>query len=643
MIIARKPVTILLLLVTFIFCSARLYAQSLGDPVVDITFGSGTSTHAGALAADSGYTSYTYTSANFPSDGSYTIENTPNSPNVWWTTTDHTGNSGGYMMVVNASLSKTDYFYKREVKGLCGQTTYQFGAWVGNLLRYNDISPPNITFSILKTDGTVIQSYTTGTIPRTSDSFKWVQYAFNFTLPAGVTDVIIQMTNNSNGGAPANDLALDDITFRPYGPSVVASFGAPGSGVTALNACAGTNQSYAFSVPSVTGYTSPAYQWQVNTGSGWTDIAGATSSSYTVNFKPAVAGTYLYRVATGESSNIGSSSCRVVSNELTLTINVASVPSATATTPTCVGGTLSLSASSGASYKWTGPNGFTSTSQSPVLTNVIAAASGTYTVNITSSGNCVTTASVTVAVNPLPVAKAVASSNTVCQGETVTLTASGGSTYLWTPSKGLSDATSASPTFTASSTVTYLVTVTNSSGCADTASVTVTVNKKPVANAGADKAIVQGQSITLDGSARGGDISYYWTPTDYLSSSEVLQPVARPPSDMTYVLHVLSNIGCGEATDTVFVRVYKNVTIPNTFTPNGDGVNDTWNIGALDSYPTSITQVFDRYGAQVFKSVGYPKAWDGTYNNKELPNGTYYYVIDLMNGTKLSGWVLILR
>ena len=225
----------------------------------------------------------------------------------------------------------------------------------------------------------------------------------------------------------------------------------------------------------------------------------------------------------------------------------------------------------------------------------------------------------------------------------MTLTASGGSTYLWTPSKGLSDATSASPTFTASSTVTYLVTVTNSSGCADTASVTVTVNKKPVANAGADKAIVQGQSITLDGSARGGDISYYWTPTDYLSSSEVLQPVARPPSDMTYVLHVLSNIGCGEATDTVFVRVYKNVTIPNTFTPNGDGVNDTWNIGALDSYPTSITQVFDRYGAQVFKSVGYPKAWDGTYNNKELPNGTYYYVIDLMNGTKLSGWVLILR
>src|ERR1700733_6151254 len=100
--------------------------QSLGDPVVHITFGSGTATHVGALAADSGSTSYTYTSADFPSDGSYTIESTTNTPNTWWTTTDHTGNTGGYMMVVNASVSKTDYFYEREVDGLCGGTTYQF-------------------------------------------------------------------------------------------------------------------------------------------------------------------------------------------------------------------------------------------------------------------------------------------------------------------------------------------------------------------------------------------------------------------------------------------------------------------------------------------------------------------------------------
>src|ERR1700761_1401491 len=105
-----------LLFSCLLFVSITTRAQSLGDPVVHITFGAGTSTHAGALPADSGTTSYTYSSADFPIDGSYTIENTTaGAGNVWWSTTDHTGNTGGYMMIVNASYAKTDYFYKREV------------------------------------------------------------------------------------------------------------------------------------------------------------------------------------------------------------------------------------------------------------------------------------------------------------------------------------------------------------------------------------------------------------------------------------------------------------------------------------------------------------------------------------------------
>lgn len=138
-----------LLLALLLGSNLKLRAQSLSDPVVHITFGAGSSTHAGALAADSGSTSYTYSTADFPQDGSYTIENTTaDARNVWWPTTDHTGNTGGYMMIVNASVSKTDYFYKREVDGLCGGTIYQFSAWVGNLLRSEDLSPPNITFGL---------------------------------------------------------------------------------------------------------------------------------------------------------------------------------------------------------------------------------------------------------------------------------------------------------------------------------------------------------------------------------------------------------------------------------------------------------------------------------------------------------------
>jgi len=627
----------------FVFAATKSQAQtgSLGDPVVHITFGAGTSTHAGALPADSGTTSYTYSSADFPIDGSYTIENTTaGAGNVWWSTTDHTGNTGGYMMIVNASYAKTDYFYKREVDGLCGGTTYQFSAWAGNLLRSQDDSPPNITFAILQTDGTtVIQSFATGSIALSPSGFKWVQYKFNFTLPAGTSNVIIKMTNNSNGGAPANDLALDDITFSPYGPALVASFNLAASTTTETE-CAGQTQPYAMTVPAVTGYTSPAYQWQVNTGSGWSDIAGATTLSYTAN--PTTAGTYQYRLASAESTNIGSLSCRIVSNVLMLVVNTAATSSATATSPLCVGNTLNLTSTSGTSYKWTGPNGFTSTLQNPSITNITAAAAGVYTATVT-TGNCNSTATTTVNVYAQPVADAGADV-TICSGESTTLNASGGLTYSWSPTTGLSDPTIADPIASPTDTTAYVVTVSNSNACTSKDTVIVNVQQKPKANAGPDKVMTQGQSVTLNGKASGSNVSYYWTPNEYLSSNTVLNPVATPPDDITYTLHVTSNVGCGtEATDDVFVRVYKKITIPNTFTPNGDGINDTWDITALSTYPTATTQVFNRYGTEIFKSIGYSTPWDGRFNGQNIPMGTYYYKIDLKNGNIFSGWLLVVR
>ncbi|MDB5090406.1 MAG: gliding motility-associated C-terminal protein [Mucilaginibacter sp.] len=614
-------------------------AQSLGDPVVHITFGAGASAHAGALPADSGATSYTYSSADFPNDGSYTIENTANTPGTWWTTTDHTGNTGGYMMVVNASVSKTDYFYKREVDGLCNGTTYQFSAWIGNLLKSRDISPPNITFSIETTGGTVIQSYNTGDVALQTSGFKWVQYAFNFTLPAGVSNVVIKMSNNSNGGAPANDLALDDITFSPYGPSMVASFSTT-SATTSVTECAGQTQPYTLTALPASGYVSPAYQWQINTGGLWIDIAGATSLSYTVN--PTAAGTYQYRIASAETANITSASCRVVSNLLTLIVNTAGTATAAANAPLCSGNTLNLTASSGTSYSWKGPNSFISTLQNPTIPNITTAAAGDYTVTVTNE-SCPVTATVTVNVYAQPVAKA-GDDVTICEGDNTTLNASGGTSYSWSPTTGLTDPNIANPVASPTDTTTYIVTVSNSNACTSTDTVIVNVLKKPVANAGADKEIAQGQSVTLNGSAKGSGVTYYWTPNTYLSDNTILNPVATPPEDITYTLHVIPTLGCGtEDTDDVFVRVYKSITIPNTFTPNNDGTNDTWNIKALNSYPQSLTQVFDRYGGIVFKSIGYSIPWDGTYNNKQVPTGTYYYLIDLKNGKKFSGWVLVVR
>lgn len=92
------------------------------------------------------------------------------------------------------------------------------------------------------------------------------------------------------------------------------------------------------------------------------------------------------------------------------------------------------------------------------------------------------------------------------------------------------------------------------------------------------------------------------------------------------------------------MSVLKYPVIPNTFTPNGDGINDTWDIQYLSEYPNNTVDIYDRYGQKVFSSIGYGVPWDGKYKGAYLPQGTYYYIINPKNGRKiLSGSVTIVR
>ncbi|HEX8357162.1 MAG TPA: gliding motility-associated C-terminal domain-containing protein, partial [Segetibacter sp.] len=123
-----------------------------------------------------------------------------------------------------------------------------------------------------------------------------------------------------------------------------------------------------------------------------------------------------------------------------------------------------------------------------------------------------------------------------------------------------------------------------------------------------------------------------------------LQPVATPPTDTTFTLNVVSNKGCGVSFDEVRLKVYKTVTIPNAFSPNGDGINDVWQISQLNFYPNARLLVFNRYGTQVYSSKGTYQPWKGTYNGTRLPSGTYYYTLDLgIRSLRYSGWVLLLQ
>ncbi|HWZ35793.1 MAG TPA: gliding motility-associated C-terminal domain-containing protein, partial [Mucilaginibacter sp.] len=87
-----------------------------------------------------------------------------------------------------------------------------------------------------------------------------------------------------------------------------------------------------------------------------------------------------------------------------------------------------------------------------------------------------------------------------------------------------------------------------------------------------------------------------------------------------------------------------DISMPNTFTPNGDGINDTWDIRNLNLYTGCTVEVWNRYGQKVFYTNGYPIPWSGTLNGQQLPGGTYYYIIKLKPGAKtLSGSITLIR
>jgi gliding motility-associated-like protein len=617
---------------------AQLCSGALGDPIVNIDFGSGTSK---GDPLGTAITAYTYKSTGQLGEGEYTIANTTAGlkGTAWTTIPDHTGNTNGYMMVINsATLASEGVFYKKTVTGLCPNTTYEFSAWMINVMSFVSTNP-NVTFKIKKTDGTLIKQFDSGQLQVTG---KWVQSGFFFTTGTE-SDVEISVLNNAPSAQPGNDLALDDITFRACGPIITSGFN--GGNQTTTNICVGTSAQISLNASVTAGYSTPQYQWQVNkNNNGWTDITGAISTSANVAFTNAVEGSYQYRLAVGEAINFGAVNCRVLSPVLTVTVNPLPHATAGASTPLCAGETLTLTASGGASYKWTGPGNFTSILKNPVIANTTDVNGGTYTVHVTNTAGCTDIAQTQVVIGTRPTVT-ISPAVTICEGESATLVASGGVGYSWSPAAGLSNAGSSSIVVTPTKTTTYKISVTdNVSVCAATDSVTVTVLSKPIANAGTDKSAEAGDAVILDGTVAGAGYTYSWSPTDYLDDPTKVKPTAKPPQSIKYTLTAISNNGCGISTDEVAVTIFQKIAIPNTFTPNHDGVNDLWKIDGLSSYPGFNINVFSRNGTLVYQSQDYLSSWDGTYRSSPLPVGTYYYIVDPRNGfSKMSGWVLIIR
>ena len=150
-------------------------------------------------------------------------------------------------------------------------------------------------------------------------------------------------------------------------------------------------------------------------------------------------------------------------------------------------------------------------------------------------------------------------------------------------------------------------------------------------DAGEDKLIELGESVGLDGSGTSNPV---WTPETFLSFTQTFTPTSLEPTVTTTYFLTVKNGNC-ELTDEMTVKIKELITIPSGFTPNGDHVNDIWEIINISQYPNNSVVVYDRAGQEVFKTIGYNivnNHWDGTNDGSELPVSTYFYVIELRNG-----------
>ena len=225
-----------------------------------------------------------------------------------------------------------------------------------------------------------------------------------------------------------------------------------------------------------------------------------------------------------------------------ITIYPLPVANAGANQTTCAGSPVTLTASGGLTYTWS-PGG--QTGQVIIIT---PSGSSTIIVTVTDTNGCSSTDTVNIIVNPLPIVNAGADQS-ICNGTSVTLTASGALTYSWTPG----GSTASSITVFPSATTSYTVTGTDGNGCSSTDVVKINILPLPIANAGPDADICNASNITL--TATGG-VSYLWSPGGGTNQSITV----NPSSSQTYLVTVTNANGCS-ATDAVKVNVHPKPTI----------------------------------------------------------------------------------
>ena len=585
----------------------------------------------------------------------------------------------GYMMLARYNPSASPLIlFQKTVTGLCSGRDYLFWAAMRNLGR-STCFYPNFTFSVETTGGVVIASFPTGNIGGSGDQGRYYVgyddpavlppanpfYGGTFTLPAGITDIVLKIIINPSPGANPQcvaGIAVDNILLTPMGPDVRISIpGNPAAYVAGacylgnvpltLNGMLGYSYRL-FGTPDtvLSTFANPAFQWQESLDEGytWQDIPGETGLNINHVFNNP--DTFYVRIRYADGADIGNLYCNVVSN--VIKVEVDSLPtgiSFSSNSPVCEDSDLTFQLSGGVSYLISGANGYSDTSNQPHIYHPSLADSGWYHVQIISFGGCPIRDSTHVVVRGPSVA--VSGDASICYGDGARIWATGGDVYAWTPARGLSSDSVAAPYASPRLTTSYIVKVSDTSRCSAFDTVTVLVRDSLLRAAFAGPSVACPRDIVqlLDSSV-GKITSWRWD----LGNGMVFDGRTPPPQtyprlgNYTIRLVVADSSGCAD-TATLALQSVPNcfIAVPGAFSPNGDGVNDY--LYPLDAYKATALQfrVYNRQGQLVWETRDWTRKWDGRVDGRLQPPGVYVWTLEYTDAAgkrvALKGTTVLVR
>ena len=435
-----------------------------------------------------------------------------------------------------------------------------------------------------------------------------------------------------NGGAYTTDTVFDTLTIGNYPITIMDDYGCSSDTTVAVGGNTGfaINQVYTQDLQCY-GDSSGEIIISATDGNQYSIDNGTTSQSDSI-FTNLTGGTYYIQVTNTAGCTALDTVTLIEPTQLAYDYEQDSV--------SCYGysdGSITLNITGGTpsySYTWS-PSGYT---QNDSVYSGLP--EGSYAVTITDANGCSIAIPKIEVRQPNALSTQITATDASCYGTsdgTATITATGGTqpyAYAWTGGFTGYQATNLNAG-------TYIVTITDNNNCqtVDTA-VIASPSAIAVSEVMTSPSCIDNNDGSIAVTATGGQSPYI-----YLWNNRDTDSLAEELTAGTYYLTLTDNNGC----ETIKTYELPDGTetclkIPDIFTPNGDGTNDTWIIEGIDLYPDATVEIYNRWGDLIFKSTGYTEPWDGTWHGKELPISSFIYIINLNNGADpIQGIVTIKR